>query len=52
MSAAEYLRESIVEPDAYVVEGFQPGTMTGDFDTVLTEQEIDDLVAYLLTLQG
>lgn len=52
MSAEEYLRESIVEPDAYVVEGFTAGTMTGDFDAVLTEEEINDLVAYLLTLRG
>ena len=52
MSGEEYLRESIVEPDAYVVDGFQPGTMTQGFGEALTEQEINDLIAYMLTLKG
>ena len=42
-SAEEYLRESIVEPDAHIVEGFTAGVMY---------QQIDDLVAYLLTLEA
>ncbi len=51
MSAEEYIRQSIVEPDAYVVEGFDPGVMVQVFGEELSEQQINDLVAYLLTLK-
>lgn len=51
MSATEYLRESIVEPDAYVVEGFPAGTMPDVWGEVLTEDQIDFLVDYLSTLK-
>ena len=49
--AIEYLYECIVDPSAYVVEGFSSGTMYQNFKNVLTEEEIDNLVAYLLTLE-
>jgi len=51
-SAEEYLQESIVEPDAHVVEGFTAGVMYQNYDDDLTEQQIDDLVAYLMTLEA
>jgi cytochrome c551/c552 len=50
-SAEAYLRESIVDPDAHVTEGFSPGVMYQNYEQDLTEQQIDDLVAFLLTLQ-
>ena len=46
-SARDYLRESIVDPDAYVVEGFQPGRMHSNWDEELSDSEIDAIVAYL-----
>ena len=49
MSAAEYIRESILNPDAYIVEGFNKGDMYQKWKEDLTPQEIEDLVAYLLT---
>lgn len=49
--AAGYLRESILEPDAFVREGFQPGVMYQKFGEVLTDQDVEDLVAFLLTLK-
>ena len=49
MSAEEYIHESIVNPNAYVVEGFQEGDMYQTFSEELSEQQIADLVAYLLT---
>jgi cytochrome c553 len=49
MSAEEYIRESILTPNAYVVEGFQEGDMYQTFGEELSEQEIADLIAYLLT---
>ncbi len=48
-TAAEYLRESITHPDAYVVEGYQSGIMPA-YDGLSNEQ-LDNLVAYLLTLR-
>ena len=49
-TAAEYLRESIVSPSAYVVDGFDDGRMPADWAEILTEAEIDAVVGYLLTL--
>jgi cytochrome c2 len=50
-SAEEYLHESIVNPDAQVVDGFSGNIMYGKYGTDLTEGEINDLVAYLMTLK-
>lgn len=47
MSAAEYLREAIVDPDSYVVEGYDPGIMPKGWD--LSDSQIDSLVEYLLS---
>ncbi len=46
-SARDYLRTSIVDPDAHVVDGFQPGRMPSNWDDVLSDGEIDALVSYL-----
>ncbi len=51
LPAADYLMQSLVDPDAYVVEGYQPGQMRPDLAQTLTQQELDDLVAFLLTLR-
>lgn len=51
VSAADYIHQSIVEPNAYIVEGFAEGLMYQNYGTDLTEQEINDLVAYTLTLE-
>jgi mono/diheme cytochrome c family protein len=51
VSAEDYLRESILYPNQYTVEGFSKGTMRQDFAQVLTSDELDQVVAYLLTLQ-
>ncbi|OQA45197.1 MAG: Cytochrome c2 precursor [Chloroflexi bacterium ADurb.Bin325] len=48
-SAAEYLHQSLVEPNAYVVEGFSEGIMPSYKG--LSEAQLNDLVAYLLTLK-
>lgn len=49
MSADAFLRQSIVEPDAHVAEGFMPGLMFQNYGESLSEQQINDLVAFLLT---
>ncbi len=51
MTAAEYIHQSIVDPNAYVVEGFAEGLMYQNYAQDLTEQEINDLVAFTLTLK-
>lgn len=51
MSAADYIHQSIVEPNAYIVEGFAEGLMYQFYATDLTEDQINDLVAYTLTLE-
>lgn len=50
-SAEEYLRLAIVDPNDYVLEGYQPGIMVRTYGMLLTEQQINDLVAYMLTLE-
>jgi len=50
-SAAVYLRESILAPDAFVVEGFACGIMPMTYGDQLNEQQVADLVAFLLTLE-
>lgn len=45
-SAQEYLYESIVNPTAFVVPGYQPA-MPGNYGTLLGEQELADILAYL-----
>lgn len=51
VSAEAYLRQSILEPDAYVVEGFQPGVMVQVWEETLTSEQVDNLTAFLLTLK-
>lgn len=49
LSAEEYLRQSILQPSNYVLEGFNDAMYTR-YGDILTEQDIADLIAYLLTL--
>ena len=51
LTAEEYLRQSIVEPNAHVVDGYVEGVMYQNFGTDLPSKSIDDLTAYLLTLK-
>ena len=44
-----YLYESITHPEAYVVDGFQSGIMPGNFRRQLSEQQLADLIAFLMT---
>ena len=52
MPAEEYLRAAIVEPDAYLAEGYQEGIHPRDYGQILSASQINDLVAYLRTLRS
>jgi cytochrome c oxidase subunit 2 len=46
-----YLIESIVNPSAKIVNGFQDNVMPKTFGTTLTQSQISDIVAYIETLK-
>lgn len=49
MSAEEYIRDSVLHPENFVVPGFRV-SMYPDYAKHLSEQDIADLIAYLMTL--
>lgn len=46
-----YIRESILSPDVYVAEGFPSGLMYQDYGELLSEQDLADLVAFIMENQ-
>lgn len=50
LSTAEYIQFSILRPGDYVVDGFSE-LMPTNFGTTLSGEELDALVAYLMTLE-
>lgn len=52
LDAETYLRQSILDPDAYVVDGYRPGQMLDVYEERLGRDQIDALVTYLLSLRG
>jgi len=50
ISAEDYIRESILDPGAYVVPGY-PDTMSRGLYRGLSQEDFDDLVAFLLSLK-
>lgn len=50
LSAEEYIRQSILDPGAYVVPGYQD-SMPRDLGRDLSPTDLDALVAYLLSLK-
>jgi cytochrome c2 len=46
-SPEEYVRESLIDPDAVTAEGFQPGVMPS-YEGRLTDEQIQTLTEYLL----
>lgn len=51
VDTVDYIRQSIIDPDAYVVDGGATSIMYQHFGERLTTEQIDNLVAYLLTLR-
>jgi mono/diheme cytochrome c family protein len=50
-TAHDYLRASILEPGAYVVAGYR-NIMYPDYAAHLSPQAVEDLIAFLLTLES
>lgn len=48
MSAEDYLHESIVQPDTYLVEGYDD-LMPKNYGDTLDEEDIDNVIAFLMT---
>lgn len=48
----DYIRESILTPNAVIAEGFQPNIMPANFGDRLSEDEINDIIAYLKSVSG
>ncbi len=51
VSAADYLHTSIVDPSAYVVDGY-PDIMPKNWSAAFDESQLNDLVAYLMSLSA
>ena len=47
----DYLKESILTPNAKVVKGFQPNIMPATFGTQLKPEQIDQVIAYIKSLK-
>jgi cytochrome c len=50
-TAQQYLLESIVTPNAFVVSGFEPNIMPGNYGERLTVQDAADIIAYLQSIR-
>ena len=50
-SAEDYIHQSIVDPSAHLVEGFPDNVMPKNFNTLLSEEQLSDLIAFLLSLK-
>ena len=51
MSAEDYIRESILDPSAYVVEGYPDNVMPKNYVELLEPDQLSDLVAFFLSLK-
>ena len=50
LDAEAYLKQSIYSPDEYVVDGYPAGQMLAVYRDRLSEQELEALITYLLSL--
>jgi cytochrome c1 len=49
MALAAFVKESIVNPDAYIAKGFSKGLMPTNFGSQLSSSQLNDLVAFILS---
>jgi mono/diheme cytochrome c family protein len=51
LSAADWLRRATVNPGAEIAPGYKPGLMPASYGQTLSPEELDALVAYMLSLE-
>jgi mono/diheme cytochrome c family protein len=51
MDSEMYIRNSILNPNGYTVEGYPEGTMPSTLKDELAEEELEAVIVYLLTLK-
>ena len=51
VAAVDYIYESITAPNKFVVKGFAQGIMPQTFKQTLSAKQINDVIAYLMTLK-
>ena len=49
MDLAAFIKESIVNPDAYIAKGYSKGIMPTNFGSSLSSTQVNDLVAFILS---
>jgi len=47
-----YLLKSILDPNLQVVEGYRPDLMPKVYEDTLSQEEIQDLIAYIRSLEN
>ncbi|MCF6288344.1 MAG: cytochrome c [Proteobacteria bacterium] len=52
LTGEEYIIQSIINPDAYIVSGYAPAIMIADYDRALSSKQIKALAAFLNSLDG
>ena len=52
LDAEAYLRQSILDPDAYIVDGYRSGQMLDIYADRLGVEQLDALIEYLMSLRG
>jgi cytochrome c oxidase subunit II len=50
--SADFIRESIVNPNAEIAAGYKPNVMPGNFGELLSDQQLKSLVDYLTKTAG
>ncbi|MFN8459247.1 MAG: c-type cytochrome [Anaerolineae bacterium] len=48
----DYIRQSILQPNAVIAEGYQPNLMPQNFGDRLTDEYINDIIAYFKSVSG
>lgn len=49
MELADFIEESIKDPDAYIAKGYSKGIMPATFDESLSSKQLNDLVAFIVS---
>lgn len=51
MDAEMYIRNSILDPSGYIVEGYPEGAMPSALKDDLAKEDLEAVIAYLMTLE-